>query len=151
LLNHGRKEEALNILSENEVKTADAASLNRASAKSEKGDYSSAREDLLERLQDPGAQESEILDRLVQITSEQAVKIDNENFKQIYYNDILCWLQRIVARQPNGFNYYRIGRVQLLLHNRAEAQRAFAEAAKRFPEDSLYREPATKLARNLAE
>jgi len=151
LLNHGRKEEALNILSENEVTTADAASLNRASAKSEKGDYPSAREDLLERLQDPGAQESEILDRLVKITCEQAVKIDNEKFKKIYYNDILCWLQRIVARQPNGFNYYRIGRVQLLLHNRAEAQRAFAEAAKRFPEDSLYREPATKLARNLAE
>ena len=151
LLNHGRKEEALNILSENEMTTADAASLNRASAKSEKGDYPSAREDLLERLQDPGAQESEILDRLVKITCEQAVKIDNEKFKKIYYNDILCWLQRIVARQPNGFNFYRIGRVQLLLHNRAEAQRAFAEAAKRFPEDSLYREPATKLARNLAE
>ena len=52
---------------------------------------------------------------------------------------------------PDGFNYYRLGRVHLILKNRGAAQRAFAEASIRLPEDSIYKGPATKLARDLAQ
>lgn len=151
LIDHGQKEKAFDILASNPMAVGDEAALNKAVAKAEKGDYLTARTELLELLRSPGYLESEILERLVKITSDQANKIDDEHLKLIYYNDVLKWLERIRAGWPSGFNYYRIGRVHLVLQNRVEAQLAFAEAASRLPDNSLYKQPATKLARDLGK
>jgi tetratricopeptide (TPR) repeat protein len=79
------------------------------------------------------------------------VDIDNDTLKQNGYMDILGWLERITAISTTGFNYYRIGRVNLILGDKNAAQKAFAKAAELFPEDSLYKKPAEKLARDLAK
>ncbi len=151
LIEHGQKSKALVILDENRINEGDSAALNKAAAYWENGDFLAAREELLTRLQSSRTLEREILEMLVKITSEQAVKIDDERLKHIYYEDILAWLERIRTRSPSGFISYRIGRVQLLLENKVAAQKAFDDAARRFPQDSIYKEPATKLARDLAQ
>ncbi|PLX83447.1 MAG: hypothetical protein C0616_00265 [Desulfuromonas sp.] len=151
LRERGRKEEALALLGENSSASGGEAMMNRAAALWEEGDYEAARAELLELLENPRGIEIKILNNLVAITMEQANKTEDEDLKRLYYEDILGWLKRIYSLWPNGFVSYRIGRVHLILNNRSAAQRAFAKAAETLPPDSLYHEPAAKLARTLAE
>jgi hypothetical protein len=65
--------------------------------------------------------------------------------------EISGWLERLEQLTRNPFHWYRLGRVQLILQDPVGAQRSFAEAAKRLPEGSVFKEPAAKLARNLAQ
>jgi cytochrome c-type biogenesis protein CcmH/NrfG len=64
---------------------------------------------------------------------------------------MIGWLERLEKLTHNSFHWYRLGRVHLFMKNRAEAQRCFAEAAKRMPKDSIYYAPAAKLAHDLAQ
>lgn len=151
LREHGRNEEALTILGDNVVSDVSAAVLNRASAYWETGNYNAARRELLNLLQKHKDLELKILDALVGITMVQAQKTEDERLKRGYYEDILLWLKRMYVRWPNGFVTYRIGRVYLLMEDREQAQRAFADAAAQLPPESMYKEPAAKLARTLAK
>jgi len=151
LREHGRHQEALEILGENVFSGGDQALLNRAAAYWANGDYATARAELLELLPKHPDLEVKIFDALVGMTMAQAQKTDDERLKRSYYEDILLWLKRMYVRWPNGFVSYRIGRVYLLLEDRVQAQRAFADAAEHLPPESLYKEPAAKLARTLSE
>jgi hypothetical protein len=147
---HNRNAEANEILASNKLSEADAASLNTAAALWDQGHYDAARSFLLLRLEDnPVAREAQVLEMLVRITSEHLNGINDETLRRNGYKDILVWLERIKDLSPTGFNYYRIGRVHLVLEDKVAAQHAFAEAAKRFPADSIYKKPATKLATDL--
>ena len=149
---HNRQAEANEIFANNKMRAGQTASLNVAAALWEQGDYGAARAYLLERLADThGSQEVQILEMLVRVTSEYLNAIKDETLKRNSYKDTLAWLQRLKGISPNGFNYYRIGRIQLALGDKVAAQQSFAEAARRFPRDSIYKEPATKLARDLAQ
>jgi len=81
----------------------------------------------------------------------RASEVEEEALKRTYYQDILAWLERIKTIAPSGFVNYRLGRIHLLLGNRSEAQQAFAAAVDMLPADSIYREPAVKLARELLQ
>jgi tetratricopeptide (TPR) repeat protein len=149
---HNRHEEANQLLSVNQMPVGDNAAINEAVYYWEQGDYPAAREHLVQLLDvAPGHQQTRILEKLVQITTQYLVDIDNDTLKQNGYMDILGWLERITAISTTGFNYYRIGRVNLILGDKNAAQKAFAKAAELFPEDSLYKKPAEKLARDLAK
>ncbi|MCK4501550.1 MAG: hypothetical protein KAU22_00855, partial [Desulfuromonadales bacterium] len=148
---HNRHDEASKLLVKNQMPVGDVASLNVAAALWDQGDYTAARSYLLQRLVDnPGAQETRILEMLVKMTSEYLNETDDNTLKRNGYKDILVWLERITEISSTGFNYYRIGRIHLVLEDKVAAQKAFAEAVKLFPADSMYKEPATKLARDLA-
>ena len=148
---HGRVDEARQLLAENVMPDSDPAAINRAAAYWEAGDYETARAHLLRLLDKSEVQEVQILETLIKMTTDHLSKIGDETLKRSYYEDILGWLERLCHKWPNGFTYYRIGRVHLILNDRTEAKRAFSEAAKRFRRDSLYYEPSAKLARDLAE
>jgi hypothetical protein len=148
---HGRVDEARQLLAENVMPDSDSAAINRAAGYWEAGDYEAARAHLLRLLDKPGVQEVQILEALIKMTTGYLDEIPDESLKRSYYEDILGWLERLCTKWPNGFIYYRIGRVHLILNDRAEAKRAFAEAANRFRHDSPYYEPSAKLARDLTE
>jgi hypothetical protein len=147
---HNRPDEARALLAQNKMPEGDAASLNRAVAFWEVGDYEAARADLMKRLERPGGGKIQILEMLIRMTTARALEVTDAEVTRACYNDILGWMEQIRDIAPSGFLSYRIGRVQLILNNRLEAQRAFADAARQLPPDSLYKEPAAKLARNLA-
>ena len=147
-----RHEEANQLLSSNQMPVSDNAMINKAVYYWEQGDYPAARDHLIQLLKvAPDNQKTRILEKLVDITTQYSNDIDNEALKQNGYRDILGWLERITAISTTGFNYYRIGRVHLVLGDKESAQTAFARAAELFPEDSLYKKPAEKLARDLAK
>lgn len=149
LIARHRQEEARAIMVENVMPAKNMGEFNRAAAYWQEGDYSSARADLQGRLQTSGSQEIKVLEMLVQMTAAQALKSGDEREQRAYYTDILLWLERLARLSPNGMVYYRIGRFHLLLDNRDQAGKAFAEAARRLHPNSPYREPAAKLAGKL--
>jgi len=151
LREHGREEDALALLGQNPEEKGRFALLSLASAHRRAGDYVAARASLLKLLEDPGDLEFRVLDQLIQMTSDRARQIQDSELRRASYQEVLEWLERMSERWPNGFVFYRIGRIHLILNNRMEARLAFAEAARRLPTDSPYQAPAAKLARNLAE
>jgi hypothetical protein len=88
---------------------------------------------------------------LVVLTFEEIEKLTGVEEKRLRYLDIVGWLERLGKVTRNPFLWYRLGRVHLILEDRLEAQRCFAEAARRLPEGSVYKAPAARLARNLAQ
>ena len=147
---HHRPEEARIIIESTRVPEGQIASLNDAAILAEKGDCSGARAILLKRLMNPGVLEGRILTMLVKVTMDMAVKISDQSEKRPLYQEIVGWLERLESLTGDPFHLYQMGRVQLILKNRQEAQRCFSKAASRFPSDSIYKSPATKLARDLA-
>jgi tetratricopeptide (TPR) repeat protein len=148
---HNRHDEANEILIRNKIPEGGGASLNAAAALWAQGDYAAARGFLVQYLVDnPGAHETQVLEMLVRMTSEYLNGISDETVKRNGYRNILIWLERIREISATGFNYYRIGRIHLALGDKIAAQQAFAEAARLFPPDSIYKAPATKLAIDLA-
>jgi tetratricopeptide (TPR) repeat protein len=147
---HGRAEEATELLASLRLPEGQTASLNRAAALAEQEDYQQARQLLLERRKKHDAKEIRVLEMLVRLTSEEAEKTTDDEQRRQYFLNIAGWIEDLMRLSSDPFNWYRLGRVHLALENRVEAQRCFAEAARRLPEGSVYREPAAKLARNLA-
>lgn len=149
LQKHGYEEEAAKILVSNKMPSTGNAAMNAAVAVAEDGNYAAARSELLSRLADADDYQTvKTLELLLRLTNKYVKNADDE-LKDAAYRDIAEWLERIKEISPTGFNYYRIGRAQLRLGDKAAAQVAFAEAVKRLPADSIYKKPAEKLARDL--
>ena len=70
---------------------------------------------------------------------------------QLYYLEIVEWLERLYAMTNKPFYAYRLGQVHLVMKEPAKAQAFFAKAAAGFEETSLYKKPAEKLARDLKQ
>lgn len=148
---HNRPKEARSIIESTRIPEGQTASLNKAVVLAEQGEYGGARAILTKRLLNPGAHEVRILTLLVKATSEMAEKVADQSEKRSLYQEIVGRLARLEQLTHDPFHWYRMGRVYLILNNRQEAGRCFSEAAKRFSADSIYKGPATKLARDLAK
>ncbi len=149
---HNRDNEAMDIVVSNKSANEKATALNNAMALTEQGDYVAARAKLLQLAENErGYQETKILDLLIKLTHQYLKDVDDSDLRRVCYKDMLGWLERIKINNPSAFNNYRIGRIHLLLENKSAAQQAFAEAARLFPVDSIYKEPAAKLATELAQ
>jgi len=152
LQKHGRAEDAAEILANNEMPVSGLAAVNVAVALAEGGDYEAAKNDLLARLHDADDyQKAKILEKLVQLTDKYGRETQDEKLIRTVNQEVVGWLKQIRKISPTGFNYYRVGRMQMFLGNKAEAQATFAEAARRLPADSIYKKSSVKLARDLAE
>jgi hypothetical protein len=149
---HNRDDEAMEIVVSNKSANEKEASLNNAVAMMKQGDYVAARTNLLQLANNEyGYQETKTLDMLITLTYEYLKDVSDPGLQRASYKDMLVWLERIKINNPSAFNNYRIGRIHLLLENKSAAQQAFAEAARLFPVDSIYKEPAAKLATELAQ
>lgn len=148
LLEAGQDQDAYELMAGNTVGQGQRATVNQAIAVMQRGDYDESRRMLEEKLKNPGLDEVLILEKLIGITYQHIGSIGADQ-RSVYYRDIAGWLRRIYGRHPGGFVAYRLGRVHLLLGERAEARQYFSDAARLLPETSLYSEPAKKLARNL--
>ena len=125
------------------------ASLGRADVLADEGDMAGARQYLEKRLVESPNYTATILEQLIGLTNRMIGKTDDANLKSHYYQDNLGWLEQLERITHNPFHWYRQGRIYLVLGDRENARRCFAEAARRLPHDSIYREPAAKLARSL--
>ena len=147
---HNRPEEAAALVATARISDGQTSSLNQSAVLTEQGHYHEARTMLRKRLANPGGSEVRILEMLVKATSEMAEKETNKAVAPVLYHEIVGWLERLEQLTHNPFHWYRLGRVHLILKNRQEAGRCFSEAAKRLPDDSIYKKPASRLARDLA-
>ncbi|MDD2582598.1 MAG: glycosyltransferase family 39 protein [Desulfuromonadaceae bacterium] len=148
---HGRTKEADEIIACISEVSNQRSSLNQAAIMWKNKEYEGARRILIQRLQSPGDLEINILEMLVKITGEMADKESNYSSKRTLYTQMLDWLELIEKRTHNPFYWYRLGRVHLMLNNRAEAQRCFNLAAINLPKNSIYSVPAARLAKNLSK
>jgi hypothetical protein len=151
LYSHNRSDEAAALLTTIHISDKKQASLNGAAALARQGLYMEARELLLARIDRHDSMEAPALEMLVKLTTDEAGKLSASDEKRLLYSEIAGWLARLEQLTRNPFHWYRLGRVQLILQDRAGAQKSFAEAARRLPESSIFKEPAAKLARNLAQ
>lgn len=150
LYTYNRTAEATTLLASLPISEGQSASLNQAALMIGQRRYGDARAILFQSLANPGANEERILEMLVKATSEMAEQSKGRVKKRMLYGEVAGWLERLECLTHNAFHWYRLGRVYLILNNRHEAQRCFSEAARRLPSDSIFKEPAAKLARKLA-
>ncbi|MCM2265242.1 MAG: hypothetical protein NDI73_08620 [Desulfuromonadales bacterium] len=153
---HGRAEEAAALIGSIRISGGELSSLNQAAILRKAKRFDEARHFLLERLNGPGTSTARIEARIL----EMLLAVNNDEFNQ-GINDVgrrkerlqemLDWLKRLETLTKSPFFMYRQGYVNLLLGNRDEAQKCFAEAVKRFPDDSPYKGPAQKLAKDLEQ
>ena len=149
LITHNRNDEALEILESIEVSSTQASSLNKMTVYYERGEYEKARQFLLEKLEKPSSYEIIILEFLITITRKMIDRSENIEQKREFFLELKSWLLRLEKITHNPFVWYRLGRVALALDDKLQAQKYFSEAAKRLPENSLYKAPAEKLAKTL--
>ncbi len=145
----GRDLEAEALVRTTQFQTSQLASLNLAALYIEQGDYQAARTTLVDKLENENVIKTRVLEMLIRNASEKAEKTTDESQKRFYYNEMLDWLNQLEHRTGNPFVSYRKGRVYLILDDRGAAQASFAIAARGLPEDSVYKAPATRLARTL--
>jgi tetratricopeptide (TPR) repeat protein len=150
LFAHNFTVEASKLIESVHIPDGQESSLNKAAVLAAQGHYLEARTFLLHRLEHPGSNDINILNMLVKVTSKMAEKSTDQTERRLLYQEKIRWLERLEYLTHNPFHWYQMGRVYLILKNRQEAQRCFSVAAKRLPTDSIYREPAVKLAKSLA-
>jgi tetratricopeptide (TPR) repeat protein len=146
LLAKGQKEAAYDILRDIDLPDFQVASLNRIMVLSAEGALEEARSLLIERLQNPGYYKTTIQIRLVSVLEKMINQASEKGGERVYREEALYYLGEIWERTQNPFYLYRMGQFQLALGDLDKARNSFAMAAKLLPKDSLYSEPARKLA-----
>ena len=146
-------EEALEILRDLEVPDDQMVSLNKVVVYIEEGRLDEAKTFLLKRLNRPEAAvyRTEILERLVKVHEAMIEKSREAVKKRVLQEETLGYLQELLRQTRNPFCYYRIGRQQMMMGDTTAASESFAAAYEKLPENSLYREPARKLAEKLSK
>jgi tetratricopeptide (TPR) repeat protein len=149
LAERGRRSEGVALLNESRVLSNQLAVAGHTAVLIENDDLAGARDFLADRLSKTPGHTVEILEELIGITNKMAARTEDGQLKQGYYRDILGWLEQLERLTHNPFHWYRLGRIHLLLGDRVNARRCFAEAARRMPVNSPYHAPAKKLAETL--
>ena len=146
LLARGEKEQAYDILRSLELPDFQAASLNKIMVLVYDGRLHEARALLLERLQNPGSYETIIQLKLIKVLESMMLSATNEPQKLEYREEALFYLKKVWQKTKDPFYLYRMGQLRLAAGDEAGARESFKRAAKLLPDDSLYKEPAKKLA-----
>ena len=117
----------------------------------EDGQVEEARQFLLESLSRPetGAYHTIILQRLIGVVKQQRSQAHSLAETLRYDDEIISYLEQLWYRTRKPFYLYRLGQTQLEKGDLDAARESFAEASEKFPADSIYREPARKLAESL--
>jgi tetratricopeptide (TPR) repeat protein len=149
LAERGRRAEGVAILENLSMPISQGVALSQEIVLIEKGDLEEARHLLNERLERTPKDSVEILEELIRVTYLMVKQSRDKELKARRYRDILVWLEALERLTHNPFHWYRQGRVYLLIGDRKNAGRCFAEAARRLPSESPYHAPAEKLAKKL--
>lgn len=151
LMKKGERAEAVAILRDLDLPKFQVASLNKVIVMIEDGEYLHARDFLIERLNTPVSYQRTILEKLVKVmvllhdnASEPEVKVE-------YRQEQLRYLEMLWESTREPFYLYQVGRLHMEMGHKYLAQTAFAQAYEMFPENSLYKQPAGKLAETLKE
>jgi tetratricopeptide (TPR) repeat protein len=151
LWERGRKAEALEIVRSLDIPDSQVAFLNRVMIFIQEGKLEEARTFLLETLSRRNSQgyHTIILERLIDITELMRARDNNAAQRSVYDDEIIGYLQELWHRTQNPFHLYRLGQRQLVKGNIDGAFESFMRAYEKSPPDSIYREPALKLAEGL--
>lgn len=151
LWNKGRKVEALDILRRIDLPVEQVAFLNKEMILSEEGRLDDARQFLLESLsrKETSAYHRIILERLVDVVQRQRQNAYSPAQTLLYDDEIISYLQRLWKLTGEPFYLYRLGQKQMEKGDIALARESFSEAYRKFPAESIYKEPSRKLAERL--
>jgi len=149
LMLRGDRERALEILRNLDIPEFQVASLNKVTVWVEDGEYEKARNYLIERLENPSAYRRIILERLVMVLRNMSAASHEEAEVIALQEEMLHYLRELWSRTHEPFYLYRLGRLHMNMGDYGQAQLAFAEANRLFPEDSIYKQPSGTLAEAL--
>lgn len=149
LMKKGEHERAYTILRDLDIPDFQAASLNKVSIWIHDGKYVKARSFLIERLKRPGAYDRITLELLVDVLKLMSQNSADQVEAAAFQMEVLYYLEELWRRTRDPFYLYRLGRQQMFVGRRDAARQSFAEANRLFPEDSIYKQPAGKLAETL--
>ena len=145
-MKRGESERAYEILRNLDVPDFQASSLNKVSVWIHDGEYDRARSFLIERLETPSAYDRIVLEKLVDVAVLMSQNSTNPSEMMALQEEALYYLEDLWRRTREPFYLYRLGRQQMMMSRRDEARQTFARAYQLFPEDSIYKKPAGKLA-----
>jgi len=153
LWQRGRTSEALALVAELDVPNTQQVSLNKIIVYIEEGRLEEARLFLLGELQaeHSAAYRAAILKQLDKIIEMLQSRTDDPDKTLEYQQERLVYLNRLLQATGDPFYHYRIGQLQMSIGDYSGAQKSFAAAFLLFPEASLYKRPAGKLAEKLLE
>ncbi|MDG5469509.1 hypothetical protein P9J64_14355 [Deltaproteobacteria bacterium IMCC39524] len=151
LWKRGRKQEALEILRELKIPDTQVAFLNKVLILMEEGRLEEAREFLLENLNKSSTNgyHTVILERLIVVVERLSVQSTSLALRDTYNDEIVSYLEQLWRRTKKPFYLYRLGQKHLEWGNCSAAQVSFSLAYSELPDNSIYKEPARKLAESL--
>ena len=151
LWERGRREEALEIVRRIAVPEDQVAFINRHLLLLAEGRPAEARRFLLDYLDKPQTHgyHTVILERLVDVVERLRREASSTEQAARYDDEMIGYLKMLWERTGKPFYLYRMGQKQLAKGDRVGARESFAMAYQKFPPDSMYREPARKLAEQL--
>ncbi|GFO66743.1 hypothetical protein GMLC_03220 [Geomonas limicola] len=121
----------------------------KASALAAAGDFEGAVAVLKEVLKDPGQHEIAVCNQILKLY-EMQVDAGRTTRAQVYPDSVRL-LSRLYELTRDPFYHYRLGVVHMMQKKRQLAQVNFAQAAAHAPANAVYRQPALKLAKKMAE
>ena len=149
LLAKGKQQEAYDIMRDLELPDFQVASLNRIMVLAAEGQLEEARSLLLERLQTESTYETIVYLKLIGVLERMAGAAATDAQAREYQREAFYYLEKVWKRTGDPFFLYRKGQTQMVLGDRNGARDSFSLAAKLLPDDSLYKEPASKLAQSI--
>ncbi len=152
LWERGRRDEAMEIVRNIDVPQTQVAFINKHLLLLAEGRPEEARQFLLEYLDKPQTEgyHTVILERLVDVVEQMRGETASPELKARYDDEITGYLKALWERTGRPFYLYRAGQKQMARGDLIGARESFLVAYDKFPPDSIYREPARKLAEKLA-
>ena len=146
LMQRGDRERAMEIMRNLDIPEFQVASLNKVSVWVADGEYEKAHDYLIERLKNPHAYRRVILERLVMVLRNMAAAAHEKADVIALQGEMLHYLRELWKTTHDPFYLYRLGRLHMNMGDYDQAQLAFAEAYRLFPETSIYKQPSGRLA-----
>jgi hypothetical protein len=150
-LKRGERGRATDLLRDLEIPEFQAASLNKVFVLIEAGEYKQAQDFLLERLETLASYRRTILENLVKVSVLLQDSTSDPEVLAGYQREQEMYLEMLWESTHEPFYLYQLGRLYMQRGKRPLAQQAFAQAYALFPDTSLYKQPAGKLAEALKE
>jgi protein O-mannosyl-transferase len=153
LKRRGRTQEALGIYMsfqpQEELKNSQYGMINKAGAYLDLGYYDAARRILRDLLKEPGKQEVQILEKMLEVNKVE-VNLEKTTPAVVFDDSVKC-LTRLYVLTGDPFYQYRLGVTSMQGKHDRQALAAFREVCRTAATDAFYRKPAEKLTAALSQ
>jgi tetratricopeptide (TPR) repeat protein len=147
----GRVQEYLAIQGQLDLRESQLASLNKIMIIARLGNPKGARELMIDRLETSGRHKATVIEQILKVTDMMIAESQDEEVKNSLLREKVDWLKLLYETTGAPFYNYRLGNLSLQLDDKEAAYRYFKAAAEEFPESSLYKKPAQKIADQLGK